>query len=468
MMANTISEKNDSTQKLDSKGIERKKSRLRVKGIKVSDKDKIKEAIMISVQKGNYTTREIGLDIGKDHTTVSRYLSEMEGDAKWGIKRDSNGSIVMSLQQQLAHEYAKLQNEKFSHLPSIQKWITYLKSAAIPARRIQYMINIIHGISDQLMVMPETLVSHGVPIDTAKRKEIAIEYWQNFLAWFNTAYPQMQKTNTINAYRSFLSAHSVNFAHGEGKRYGLSTTPERLGEYKEIMLTPEQIATINKRLENESDWESWSFMNTGLHTGARAFAMASMRWNRIVLSPVFRVEQFEPKIKKGAWYLTKEGKWWVKYPTEECRAIVETVGDRLRKERKYLFFEDARSDKANALQASYFMSRMAAKFKKMFAELDKTSWLNEKTRIYALGDGLYFNGHPLHLFRHTMAQYYLAATNWSLAYVASLGGWENTEVLNKCYGGIPEYIKAQIAKSIHVRFETILLSTSMINSSDHF
>ncbi len=212
-----------------------KKSRLRIKGIKVKDKDKIKEAIMISIQKGNYTTREIGLDIGKDYTTVSRYLSEIENDPKWGLKRDLNGNIVMSLQEQLAHEYARLQNEKYSQLPSIQKWITYLKSGKTPATRIRYMINIIHGISDQLMVMPETLVSHGVPIDAAKRKEIAIEYWQNFLAWFNTACPQMQRTNTIVAYRSFLSAHSINFAHGEGKRYGLSTTSERLGEYKDII-----------------------------------------------------------------------------------------------------------------------------------------------------------------------------------------------------------------------------------------
>jgi hypothetical protein len=81
--------------------------------------------------------------------------------------------------------------------------------------------------------------------------------------------------------------------------------------------------------------------------------------------------------------------------------------------------------------------------------------INEKTRVYALGDGLYFAGYPLHLFRHTMAQYYLAATNWSLAYEASLGGWENTEVLSKCYGGIPEHIRAQIAKLIHVRFDTL-------------
>jgi hypothetical protein len=437
-----------------------KKSRLRVKGIKVRDKEKIKEAIAISIQKGNYTTREIGLDIGKDHTTVSRYLSEMEEDAKWGVKRDTNGGIVISLQQQLALEYAQLQNEKFSQLPSIQKWITYLKSGKVPATRIRYMTNIIHGISDQLMVMPETLVSHGVPIDTAKRKEIAIEYWQNFLAWFNTAYPQMQRTNTIVAYRSFLSAHSINFAHGEGKRYGLSTTSERLGEYKDIMLTPEQIETVNRRLENEKDWESWSFMNIDLHTGARAFAMASMSWDRIAMSPL-RVEQFEPKVKKGSWYLTREGKWWVKYPTEECRVIVETAHDRLPKQRSFVFFDDAKSDRANCLRAGYFAKRMAVRFRRIFSELNKSSWLNEKTRIYALGDGLYFDGHPLHLFRHTMAQYYLAATNWSLAYVASLGGWENTEILNKCYGGIPEHIKAQIARSIHVRFDTTDLNTSV-------
>ncbi len=436
----------------------RRKSRLRVKGLKVKDREKIKEAIAISIQNGNYTTRDIGIDIGKDHSTISRYLSEMENDNKWRIKRDTNGNIVISLQKQLEQQYKKLDKEPFNHLPSIQKWITFLKSGAIPATRINHLVNVIHGVSDQLKVMPETLVSFGVPIDSTKRKELAIEYWQNFLAWFNSTYPQMQKTNTINAYRSFLASHNINFAHGEGKRYGLSTTPERLGEYKDIMLTPDQIDKINKRLENESDWESWSFMNIDLHTGARAFGMASMVWDRIVLSPsVFRVEQFEPKIKKGDWYLAKEGKWWVKYPTEECRAVVETTYDNLPK-RKFLFFEEAKSDKANALQASYFMHKMAIRFKKIFSELDKASWLNEKTRIYALGDGLYFTGHPLHLFRHAMAQYYLAATNWSLAYVASLGGWENTEVLNNCYGGIPEHIKAQIAKSIHVRFDTLDLT----------
>jgi hypothetical protein len=435
-----------------------RKSRLRVKGFKVKDREKIKEAIAISIQNGNYTTREIGVDIGKDHSTISRYLAEIEREGKWGIKRDANGNIVISLQKQIEQAYQKLDKEPFNQLPAIQKWLTYLKSGRLQASRIQYVVNIVHGISDQLKVMPETLVSYGVPIDATKRKELAIEYWQNFLAWFNTAYPQMQQINTVNAYRSFLAAHNINFAHGEGKRYGLSTTSERLGEYKDILLTPEQIDKVNKLLENEKDWESWSFMNIDLHTGARAFAMASMSRDRIAFSPLFRVEQFESKIKRGDWYLCKEGKWWVKYPTDECRAIVEVAYDRLPKDRVFLFFEDAKSDKANALQASYFMSKMAVKFKKIFSELDRNSWLNEKTRIYALGDGLYFTGHPLHLFRHTMAQYYLAATNWSLAYVASLGGWENTEVLNKCYGGIPEHIKAQIAKSIHVKFDTLNLS----------
>jgi hypothetical protein len=146
----------------------------------------------------------------------------------------------------------------------------------VPVSRIRYLLNVIHGISDELKVMPETIVSYGVPIEMSKRKEIAIEYWQNFLAWFNTACPQMQQTNTINAYRSFLSAHNINFAHGEGKRYRLSTTPERLGEYKDIMLTPDQINRINKKLGREKDWETWSFMNIDLHTGAGAFAMASI------------------------------------------------------------------------------------------------------------------------------------------------------------------------------------------------
>jgi hypothetical protein len=70
---------------------------------------------------------------------------------------------------------------------------------------------------------------------------------------------------------------------------------------------------------------------------------------------------------------------------------------KLPKERKFLLFDDAKSDKANALQASYVTSKMAVKFKRIFSELDRNSWLNEKTRVYALGDGLNFTGHPLHL-----------------------------------------------------------------------
>ncbi|HXG07711.1 MAG TPA: hypothetical protein VNI77_10355, partial [Nitrososphaera sp.] len=50
--------------------VQARKSRLRVKGLKVEDKEKIKEAIAISVQNGRYTTREIGIDIDKDHRTI--------------------------------------------------------------------------------------------------------------------------------------------------------------------------------------------------------------------------------------------------------------------------------------------------------------------------------------------------------------------------------------------------------------
>jgi hypothetical protein len=96
--------------------------------------------------------------------------------------------------------------------------------------------------------------------------------------------------------------------------------PERLGEYKDILLTPEQIEKVNMRLENKRDWETWSLMNIDLHTGARAFAMASMSWDRIAFSPLFRVEQFESKIKRGDWYLTREGKWWVNYPSLNSRS----------------------------------------------------------------------------------------------------------------------------------------------------
>lgn len=105
-----------------------RKSRLRIKGLKVKDRGKIKEDIAISIQNGNYTSRKIGVDIGKDLSAFSRYLSEREKEEKCGIKRDANGNIIVSLQEHLAGEYRRLENERFNQLPSIQKWITYVKS----------------------------------------------------------------------------------------------------------------------------------------------------------------------------------------------------------------------------------------------------------------------------------------------------------------------------------------------------
>src|SRR5690606_40778320 len=54
----------------------RRKSRLRVKGLKVKDKEKIKEAIAISIQNGSYTTRRSEeRRVGKEcRTRQSQYI----------------------------------------------------------------------------------------------------------------------------------------------------------------------------------------------------------------------------------------------------------------------------------------------------------------------------------------------------------------------------------------------------------
>jgi hypothetical protein len=75
------------------------------------------------------------------------------------------------LQKQLAQQYQKLDNEPFNQLPLVQKWITFLKSRATPASRINHLVNVIHGISNQLKVMPETIVSYGVPIESPSAKK---------------------------------------------------------------------------------------------------------------------------------------------------------------------------------------------------------------------------------------------------------------------------------------------------------
>lgn len=77
---------------------------------------------------------------------MPRYLTEKEREGAWGIKRDANGNIIISLQKQLAQQYQKLDSEPFNQLPSIEKWIwiTFLlKSDRIPTTRIRYVVKIV-------------------------------------------------------------------------------------------------------------------------------------------------------------------------------------------------------------------------------------------------------------------------------------------------------------------------------------
>jgi hypothetical protein len=45
---------------------------------------------------------------------------------------------------------------------------------------------------------------------------------------------------------------------------------------------------------------------------------------------------------------------------------------------------------------------------------------------------------------------------------------QNMELLNQYFGGIQEHIKAEVAKSVLVRFDTHLPNASMTNINNHF
>lgn len=48
---------------------------------------------------------------------------------------------------------------------------------------------------------------------------------------------------------------------------------------------------------------------------------------------------------------------------------------------------------------------------------------------------------PTHIWRHTFAQDGLSATNYNYELVATLGGWDSTTILKKCYGNMSDDAK---------------------------
>ena len=70
------------------------------------------------------------------------------------------------------------------------------------------------------------------------------------------------------------------------------------------------------------------------------------------------------------------------------------------------------------------------------ANLDKLRIINKKCLDEA---GLRYKDYmPNHIWRHTFAQDFLAATNWNYELCGSVGGWDSTITLKRHYGEMGE------------------------------
>jgi integrase len=63
---------------------------------------------------------------------------------------------------------------------------------------------------------------------------------------------------------------------------------------------------------------------------------------------------------------------------------------------------------------------------------------------------------PCHIWRHTSAQDFLEATDWNYELCAQTLGWENSNILRKCYGSMSEVAKEKaLRKAMGMPIEEI-------------
>jgi hypothetical protein len=107
-------------------------------------------------------------------------------------------------------------------------------------------------------------------------------------------------------------------------------------------------------------------------------------------------------------------------------------------------FREYVSKRFNIPIDEYFEKNVIEKVDYLFPTIKKLYNLNDYVRKALKKAGLPYNEgefRPNHIWRNTFAQEFLMATDYNYELTGIIGGWENTDVLKRSYGEMPEESK---------------------------
>jgi len=366
--------------------------------------------------------KEIGRELKKPRMTVYRF--RINPNNKELIERLTK-HIVNLKDADLSPSLMFFDN--FKNISIIQQYMSKLKTSEIGEHRFKGHIRNLYTVCKYLKVHPAkldietycTLIIEMRDLQKEGGKPPRGMYFNNQRHTIRSFFGLMHDVSGQTLLGYGIHAHNTE---GLGKDADKSVSPKIRIEFERLITT--EIPDKEYALEILG---ACVFM---YGTATRKTACFSMKLNDILKN-----KSLEHSFNKNVWRIqiidkgTKGGKLWNKY----LRGSLLIKFRSIIAERHNIPIDEIEDT---------ITDRIDYVFPLLHKNPDKGA---ENIKKYLIKGGVkYKEFKPVHIWRSTFAQEFLRATNWNYEACASLGGWENTSVLKRSYGKMPEEVKVNM------------------------
>jgi integrase len=377
------------------------RSRQRIAGRKVANpaefKAQMRKAISDRIKLGINSPAEIGRQLGKDRTTIYRYVKKMAAEGL--IKLSETGRIEQTEAQAQASDYRELQFDTFvQSYPTVKAWVDdmLVRNNGKPLQSWRKHVGALKRFSDVLKTSPEALLAS---------RQVALELMRSFVLEFRKVSASGPHHYTMTV-RNYCAFNGITWARGVSGL--MSGKKENFGAYAHIKMSEPQITKAIDTALAWGDRDLAVWVAIGKETCARHLALRDL--------DITTIEAHEGYLTARA-FESKTKKTWTKYVVDPLaqRLLMQKVEEQ-RAAGKVKLFE-------NHVAPKEFSEQINARLKKLYTAIGLTD--------------PYFFSHPTHALRHVGAHHWLGLTKYNYALVAKIGGWDDPTTLQKCYGEMP-------------------------------
>lgn len=392
--------------------------KIRLHGNPVTETELHQYVLNLIKNEGITGTKALSEKIGKKERQTKRIIDQM---AFLGlVETDPNtGRLLKTVKQERAEFDQKLleSKDKFIKIPEIHKFIEKAIQRNVSKNTLQQYLSSLRTIFRVMKTNPASVIVS---------RHSAEEFFANYAVIARELYPQYKDAPQPHrtAYRIFLdSVANISYGHGMAKGVGFGSHHANFQKYAGVHIPLDVFADLQKMMLEDKEFQTYTWLTTGIMTAGRSSAIASMTWDKINLFlDDFRLDQFETKDNRaGHIHLSQFGEWKHKFPPTELYHVLLKWKNDNPKFSKFVWFEDGGNDKSNLSRAKKVRESVIPKLKQYLHKVEDR--LDPLTKEY-----IFKAGKSGHVNRHTFAQLMKekGATDEEIAFA---GGWKSTQTI---------------------------------------